>query len=46
MSNVTLKKIAEENGYKAALIESVENVNDAQKLVIGNKIIKRFDLIQ
>jgi UDPglucose 6-dehydrogenase len=37
-----LKKIAEENGYKAALIESVENVNDAQKLVIANKIIKRF----
>jgi UDPglucose 6-dehydrogenase len=37
-----LKKIAEENGYKANLIESVENVNDAQKLVIANKIIKRF----
>ncbi|WP_288955300.1 UDP-glucose/GDP-mannose dehydrogenase family protein [uncultured Polaribacter sp.] len=37
-----LKKIAEENGYKATLIESVENVNDAQKLVIANKIIKRF----
>jgi UDPglucose 6-dehydrogenase len=37
-----LKKIAEENGYKASLIESVENVNDAQKLVIANKIVKRF----
>ncbi|WP_343329133.1 UDP-glucose/GDP-mannose dehydrogenase family protein [Polaribacter staleyi] len=37
-----LKKIAEENGYKANLIESVENVNDAQKLVISNKIVKRF----
>ena len=37
-----LKKIAEENGYRAALIESVENVNDAQKLVIANKIVKRF----
>ncbi|PQJ72076.1 UDP-glucose dehydrogenase family protein [Polaribacter butkevichii] len=37
-----LKKIAEENGYKANLIESVENVNDAQKLVIANKIVKRF----
>lgn len=37
-----LKKIAEENGYKATLIESVENVNDAQKLVIANKIVKRF----
>ena len=37
-----LKKIAEENGYKANLITSVENVNDAQKLVIANKIVKRF----
>lgn len=37
-----LKKIAEEYGYKANLIESVENVNDAQKLVIANKIVKRF----
>ena len=37
-----LKKIAEENGYNAKLIESVENVNDAQKLVIAEKIVKRF----
>ncbi|AUC85239.1 UDP-glucose 6-dehydrogenase [Polaribacter sp. ALD11] len=37
-----LKKIAEENGYKAKLIESVEYVNDAQKLVIAQKIVKRF----
>jgi UDPglucose 6-dehydrogenase len=37
-----LKKIAEENGYNAQLITSVENVNDAQKLVIAQKIIKRF----
>ena len=37
-----LKKIAEENGYKANLIASVENVNDAQKLVIAHKIVKRF----
>jgi len=37
-----LKKIAEEHGYKAKLIESVENVNDAQKLVIAHKIVKRF----
>ena len=37
-----LKKIAEENGYKANLIESVENVNNAQKLVIAHKIVKRF----
>ena len=37
-----LKKIAEENGYKANLITSVEDVNDAQKFVIANKIVKRF----
>jgi UDPglucose 6-dehydrogenase len=37
-----LKKIAEENGYKANLIAVVENVNDAQKLVISKKIINRF----
>ena len=37
-----LKKIAEENGYKANLISSVEYVNDAQKLVIAQKIINRF----
>jgi UDPglucose 6-dehydrogenase len=37
-----LKKIAEEHGYKANLISSVEDVNDAQKLVIANKIVKRF----
>jgi UDPglucose 6-dehydrogenase len=37
-----LKKIAEENGYKANLITSVEEVNDAQKLVIAQKVVKRF----
>jgi UDPglucose 6-dehydrogenase len=37
-----LKKIAEENGYNAKLITSVEDVNDAQKLVIAQKIVKRF----
>lgn len=37
-----LKKIAEENGYKAKLISSVEEVNDAQKLVIANKVIKKY----
>lgn len=37
-----LKKIAEENGYKAKLITSVEDVNDAQKFVISNKVIARF----
>jgi UDPglucose 6-dehydrogenase len=37
-----LKKMAESNNYEAKLISSVEEVNDAQKLVIANKVIKRF----
>ena len=37
-----MRKIAEENGYNAELISSVENVNDAQKLVIANKIISKY----
>ncbi|WP_340202383.1 UDP-glucose dehydrogenase family protein [Ascidiimonas sp. W6] len=37
-----LKKIAEENGYKAKIISSVEEVNDAQKLVIAQKVVNRF----
>ncbi len=37
-----LKKIAEEKGYHAALISSVEDVNNRQKLVIANKVIQRF----
>lgn len=37
-----LKKIAEENNYKADLISSVEKVNDRQKFVIANKVIDRF----
>jgi len=37
-----LKKIAEEHNYQAKLITSVEEVNDAQKLVIANKIVTRF----
>tara|TARA_R100001369_G_scaffold92691_1_gene139147 strand:- start:2784 stop:4112 length:1329 start_codon:yes stop_codon:yes gene_type:complete len=37
-----LKKTAEEHGYIAKLISSVEDVNDKQKLVIANKVIKRF----
>ena len=37
-----LTKIAKENGYNAKLISSVEQVNDAQKLVIAQKIVKRF----
>ncbi|WGH76987.1 UDP-glucose/GDP-mannose dehydrogenase family protein [Tenacibaculum tangerinum] len=37
-----LKKIAEEHGYEAQLIKSVEEVNNRQKFVIAEKIIKRF----
>jgi UDPglucose 6-dehydrogenase len=37
-----LTKIAKENGYTAQLITAVEDVNDAQKLVIAQKIITRF----
>ena len=37
-----LQKIAEEKGYHASLITSVEAVNNRQKLVIADKIIKRF----
>ena len=37
-----LKKTAEEHGYTAQLINSVELVNDKQKLVIANKVVKRF----
>ena len=37
-----LTKIAKENGYTAQLITAVEEVNNAQKLVIAQKIIARF----
>ncbi|MDB3938266.1 UDP-glucose/GDP-mannose dehydrogenase family protein [Flavobacteriaceae bacterium] len=37
-----LTKIAEENGYTAQLITAVEEVNDSQKLVIAQKIIRHF----
>ena len=37
-----LTKIAKENGYTAELITAVEDVNDAQKLVIAQKIVNRF----
>ena len=37
-----MKKIAEENGYQAQLIASVETVNNAQKMVIAHKVVKRF----
>ena len=37
-----LTKIAKENCYEAQLINAVEKVNDAQKLVITQKIANRF----
>ena len=37
-----LRQIANENGYNAQLIAAVEEVNDSQKLVIAQKIVKRF----
>jgi UDPglucose 6-dehydrogenase len=37
-----LINIAKENGYTAQLITAVEEVNDAQKLVIAQKIVNRF----
>jgi len=37
-----LKKLAEEVGYKAELIESVDNVNNRQKYVIAQKVIKKY----
>ena len=37
-----LQKIAEDKGYHAKLISSVEEVNNRQKLVIANKVIKRY----
>lgn len=37
-----LTRIAKEHNYNARLISSVEEVNNQQKFVIANKIIKRF----
>ena len=37
-----LHRTAKEHGYNAQLIASVEHVNDAQKLVIAKKVVKRF----
>jgi len=37
-----LQKIAEDKGYHAKLISSVEEVNNRQKLVIADKVINRF----
>jgi UDPglucose 6-dehydrogenase len=38
-----LIKTASENGYRMQILESVESVNDAQKSVLFNKIMKHFD---
>ncbi|CAM1373388.1 UDP-glucose 6-dehydrogenase [Tenacibaculum litopenaei] len=37
-----LKKIAEEHDYNAQLIKSVEDVNDRQKFVISEKIVRKY----
>jgi UDPglucose 6-dehydrogenase len=37
-----MTKIAAENVYNAQLITSVEKVNNAQKLVVAQKIVERF----
>ena len=37
-----LMKIADQHGYNADLISSVERVNDSQKLVIAKKVVKKF----
>ncbi|WP_440882043.1 UDP-glucose dehydrogenase family protein [Tenacibaculum sp. C7A-26P2] len=37
-----LKRIGEEYGYEAQLIQSVEDVNNRQKFVIAEKVIKKF----
>ena len=39
---LALKKLAEEVNYKAELIESVDNVNNRQKYVIAQKVIKEY----
>ncbi len=37
-----LKKIAEDHNYTPKLITSVEEVNDAQKLIISEKIVEKY----
>jgi len=37
-----LSKLALDVNYSSELINAVENVNDRQKLVVSNKVIKRF----
>ena len=39
---LALKRLAEEVNYKAELIESVNNVNNRQKLLIAEKVIKKY----
>ena len=39
---LALRKLAEEVNYKAELIESVDNVNNRQKLLIAEKVIKKY----
>jgi nucleotide sugar dehydrogenase len=39
---LALKRLAEEVNYKAELIESVDNVNNRQKLLIAEKVIKKY----
>ena len=39
---LALKKLAEEVDYKAELIESVDNVNNRQKYVIAQKVVKKY----
>ncbi|MDO4228192.1 MAG: UDP-glucose/GDP-mannose dehydrogenase family protein [Capnocytophaga sp.] len=39
---LALKKLSEEVGYNAELITSVDNVNNRQKYVIAQKVIKKY----
>ena len=39
---LALKKLAEKVNYKAELIESVDNVNNRQKFLIAEKVIKKY----
>lgn len=39
---LALKRLAEEVNYKAELIESVDNVNNRQKFLIAEKVIKKY----
>ncbi|CAL2090738.1 UDP-glucose/GDP-mannose dehydrogenase family protein [Tenacibaculum sp. 190524A05c] len=37
-----LKRVGEEYGYEAQLIQSVEDVNNRQKFVMAEKVVKKF----